>query len=276
MRPTIRLVASDINQTLANQADELTPYTVEVLRALLAHGVSVLLVTGLNPWPARRFVQAIGYGARAISLNGVFLLEDDAFHEGRYADPEVVRAAAELIAAQDFVPLIYGADGVTRYLPIGFNLPTVAALIESRAYQPYCAVETLAALFDVRPVQASVATEDQAAAQALACALEAALGEHAYVIFQPQSPPQPTWVEVNHPRARKDVALLDMAARWGIQPEEILYFGDSLNDLPVFEAIPHAVAVDNARPEVKARAWRETASNDADGVARFLAEWFEL
>ncbi len=67
-----------------------------------------------------------------------------------------------------------------------------------------------------------------------------------------------------------------MARKLGISPDEVLYFGDSLNDLPVFRAFRHTVAVENARPEVKALAWRTTASNADDGVARFLATWFDL
>jgi hydroxymethylpyrimidine pyrophosphatase-like HAD family hydrolase len=54
--------------------------------------------------------------------------------------------------------------------------------------------------------------------------------------------------------------------------EEILYFGDSLNDLPVFELVPHTIAMANALPEVKARAWGLTASNNDDGVARSLSD----
>ena len=273
MMPNLRLVATDIDGTLANAQGELTPYTLRVLRALLDEGFPVTLVTGYNPWPARRYVDAIGHGIRAIALNGVFLLEDGKIKEGEFLDPAVIREAVDIMVAQGYIPLVYGADGITRYWPgQAKGLPYVRNLIATRPYQPYEAVESLEALFAIRPAQVSVCDTEERCAR-LYAALEAAVGERAYVVFLPGTR---AWVEVNHAEARKDVALLALATRLGIAPAEIVYFGDSLNDLPVFRVLPHAVAVGNARPEVKSLAWRIAPTNDEDGVARVLAELFGL
>ncbi len=262
------LVATDIDGTLANDQGVLSDFTVAVLRQVLDRGVPVVLVTGLNPWPTRRYVEQIGHGVRAITLNGIFLLEDGEVHEGFLVDPAVARAAAEYIVAQGYVPLVYGVDGVSRYLPVDGSMAEVAWLIAQRPYQPYRAVESIDALFAVRPAQVSVCDHDARVAE-LYPSLTAAFGDRAYVVY---APGRRAWVEVNHPQARKDVALLALAARLGIAPEAIVYFGDSLNDLVVFRALPHSVAVENARPEVKALAWRIAPSNNADGVARMVAE----
>ncbi len=271
--PNLRLIATDIDGTLANAQGELTPFTLRVLRVLLAEGFPVTLVTGLNPWPARRYVDAIGHGVRAIALNGIFLLEDGEVHEGKFLDPQVVRVAAALMSAQGHTPLVYGADGVTRYWPgPAEGLPYVRDLIATRPYQPYEVVESFEVLFAVRPAQVAVCDTEKRCAR-LYAALEAAVGDRAYVVFQPGTR---AWVEVNHAEARKDVALLALAARLGVAPAEILYFGDSLNDLPVFKVLPHAVAMSNARPEVKSLAWRIAPTNDEDGVARVLMEMFGL
>jgi len=271
--PDLRLIATDIDGTLANAQGELTPFTLRVLRALLDEGFPVTLVTGYNPWPARRYVDAIGHGVRAIALNGIFLLEDGEVHEGKFLDPQVVRVAAALMSAQGHTPLVYGADGVTRYWPgQAKGLPYARDLIATRPYQPYEAVESFESLFAVRPAQVAVCDTEERCAR-LYAALEAAVGDRAYVVFQPGTR---AWVEVNHAEARKDVALLALAARLGVAPAEIVYFGDSLNDLPVFKVLPHAVAMGNARPEVKSLAWRIAPTNDEDGVARVLVELFGL
>jgi hydroxymethylpyrimidine pyrophosphatase-like HAD family hydrolase len=102
-----------------------------------------------------------------------------------------------------------------------------------------------------------------------------ALGNRASVVLQPQ-PSHQAWVEVYHPEVRKAVALLALAARLGIAPEEIIYFGDSLNDLEVMRAVGYPVAMGNALPEVKAVAWRVAPSNNEEGVARVLAELFGI
>ncbi|MEJ5309416.1 MAG: HAD family hydrolase [Anaerolineae bacterium] len=268
----LRLVATDIDGTLANSRSALSDTTVSVLRHLLDRGVPVVLVTGLNPWPTRRYVEQIGHGVRAITLNGIFLLEDGEVHEGFFVDPLVARAAVEFIIARDYVPIVYGADGVSRYLPVEGGMDEVTKLVAERPYQPYRAVDAVDALFAVCPAQVSVCDSDARVA-ALQSSLAAAFGDRAYVVHVPG---RRAWVEVNHPEARKDVALLALASRLGIAADEIVYFGDSLNDLVVFRALPHCVAVDNARPPVKELAWRIAPSNNEDGVARMLAELFAL
>ena len=158
-----RLVTTDIDGTLVNDRQRTdSDDAVRVLRQLLDRGVPVVLVTGLNPWPLRRYIEQIGHGIRAISLNGIFLLEDGAIHEGLFVDPAVARAAVDIVVAQGYVPLVYGADGVSRYLPVDGGMDEVTKLIAERPYQPYQAVESVDALFAVRPAQVSVCDGDSA------------------------------------------------------------------------------------------------------------------
>ncbi len=269
--PTFKLVATDIDNTLIPVDGEPSARTLEVLRALRDREIPVVLVTGLNPWPIRRHLEAIGPDVRAIALNGIFLMEGDEVHAGDFLDPDVAREAAVHVAAQGYVPLVYGEDGVSRYLPTPRGLPyTMRRLIAGRPYQPYTAVNSFKALFDVRPAQLSVCDTEERA-DPLFPVLRDAFGDRAYVVYQPG---ERTWVEVNHPDARKDRALVKLAQRLDVVPEEIVYFGDGLNDLVVFERLPHTVAVANARPEVKALAWREAPPCEEDGVAETLAELF--
>lgn len=270
---TIRLVACDVDGTLANSEGEISPYTCQVLRALHDYGVHIALVTGLNPWVARRHMAAIGPWMLAISLNGTFIFADGAVIDQHLVAPDVARHAAKLMIEEGYTPLVFGTDYVTRYLPTSEeSMREVTRLIAERPYQPYTRVTQFDELFAVAPAQLSVC-ESLARAERLYPLLVQSLGTQAYVVLQPG--PR-SWVEVNHPRAHKHEALLRLAQRLGITDREILYFGDSLNDLPVFECLPYTVAMANARPEVKARAWRHAPSNAEDGVARFLTRFFAL
>ena len=273
MNPTIRLVATDIDGTLADPVSRLTDRTLQVLNAVHDAGIAVTLVTGLNPWVARRYADMIGPWAHAICLNGVFRLNQGHAVPGRYLDPATAREAVALILDQGFVPLVYGDDQVSRYLPRhAEGMGEVAKLISERPFQPYVSVDTPEALFGVRPAQVAVCDTGERG-ERLYPQLSGALGSRAYVVLQPGAR---TWVEVNHLDARKDRSLMALAESLDIAPDEIVYFGDSLNDLPVFENLPYAVAMGNARPEVKRLAWRTTTSNAEDGVATFLAQHFGL
>ena len=269
------LIATDVDDTLVEtQGAPMSEFTLRTLRAVLDRGLEVTLVTGLNPWVTRRYVRAIGDGVRAICLNGIFTLEGGDFRPGRFVDEATARQAVAVTLEERQIPLVYGADGVTRYLiPKGSDRTEFNGLVAEREdFQPFQGVDAVSALFTVRPAQVSVC-DHPARTLSLYHRLREAVGKVAYVVHQPNVR---SWVEVNHPEGRKDVALLAMADRLGVAREQILYFGDSLNDLPVFRELPHAVAVANARPEVKALAWRMTGSAGEDGVARFLRDHLAL
>jgi len=56
----------------------------------------------------------------------------------------------------------------------------------------------------------------------------------------------------------------------GIDPSDVVAFGDDINDLGMLKSAGTAVAVSNAIDEVKVVADHITESNDQDGVAKFL------
>ena len=272
----IKLVATDIDGTLVNDQGEISSLTLNVLQHLLDQDVPVVLVTGLNPWPVKRYVKQIGHSVRALCLNGVFLLEQDDLKPGWFIDPDVAVEAVRLIIEHGYVPLVYGADNVSRYVPGKTEAMTgVTSLVKNRPFQPYVAVDDVNALFVVRPAQVSICDTDGRAARFFP-ELDSAVGDRAYVVYQPTGNSGRSWVEVNHPQARKDIALLDLARRMAISSEEIVYFGDSLNDIPVFNTITYSVAVGNARSRVLDLARRTTQTNNAHGVARFLIDLFGL
>ena len=53
-------------------------------------------------------------------------------------------------------------------------------------------------------------------------------------------------------------------------------YSDSLDDIPMFEMSDECYAVENAVPELKAVATGVIASNEDDGVAKWLIENEEL
>lgn len=83
---------------------------------------------------------------------------------------------------------------------------------------------------------------------------------------------KPYFLECNPLRATKGNALRWCAAHFGFGMDELLAFGDSLNDVSMLEAAGTGVAMANAREDVKAMGFPVCGSNDADGVARYIEE----
>jgi len=82
-------------------------------------------------------------------------------------------------------------------------------------------------------------------------------------------------VEAFDPAVNKWQAILHVAARQGIEPEQIIAIGDDVNDVPMVQNAGLGVAMGNSRPELLAVAKRIIGPNSADGLACFLEELAE-
>ena len=80
------------------------------------------------------------------------------------------------------------------------------------------------------------------------------------------------FAEVTPHGADKGTALARLCAQLDIVAEEVVAFGDNLNDLTMLEWAGRGVAMGNALDEVKAVADETTSTNVEFGVARILEE----
>ena len=78
------------------------------------------------------------------------------------------------------------------------------------------------------------------------------------------------WLSVHPADATKANAIRWLADREGVGMGRVTVFGDALNDLSMFEAAGHAVAVGNAHPELKSVADEEIGPHYEGSVLRFL------
>ena len=60
------------------------------------------------------------------------------------------------------------------------------------------------------------------------------------------------WIEFNAPQVSKAVGIEKLKERLGITTEECMAFGDSYNDLTMFESVGHSYAMSTAKEIVKA------------------------
>jgi hypothetical protein len=77
---------------------------------------------------------------------------------------------------------------------------------------------------------------------------------------------------VNNERATKGEALKQLASHYSIDLRDTVVFGDSHNDLSMFEVAGCRVAMANAAPELKATCDFVTLSHEEDGVAAGLEQ----
>jgi Cof subfamily protein (haloacid dehalogenase superfamily) len=81
------------------------------------------------------------------------------------------------------------------------------------------------------------------------------------------------WLEIAHRNATKYWAAKYIKSYLGA--DQLICFGDNLNDLPLFQAADFCYAMDNAHVDLKKNATGVIGTNDQNGVAEFIRAAFE-
>lgn len=86
----------------------------------------------------------------------------------------------------------------------------------------------------------------------------------------------PSFIEITKKGISKAEPLKKLAAEYDIKREEIMVFGDGLNDLTMVEWAGRGIAMENAHPELRESADEVAQSHTELGVARYLKQYFDL
>lgn len=78
-------------------------------------------------------------------------------------------------------------------------------------------------------------------------------------------------IEINHIEAQKGIAVRELADRMDIDLEDVMTFGDNINDLSMLEITGYSFAMENGAEEAKRVARYLTSSNSENGVAEGIS-----
>lgn len=90
----------------------------------------------------------------------------------------------------------------------------------------------------------------------------------------------PSWtdkpfdIHITNAESTKRHAVGRLIELLGVSPEQTIGVGDGSNDIPLFEAVGHRVAMGNATDELKSRADFITATVEEDGLAKLIESSF--
>lgn len=261
MRRRIDLIALDLDGTLLDERDGVSPGNRRALRRALDAGVRVVLVTGRGADAAARIVHELGLDLPSICAHGALTKDVRSGHTlGHIPVPlalalPMVRYADEhrLDVAVYMEERFLRRAGTTLHMEDmrGPHWREVASLAESMTFAP-----TLVRFMGRR------AAERMRAAFA-----------HFPLHFKHE-----VWGDfeewaVTSPNATKENALAALCARFEIPAERVLAIGDSRNDVPMLRWSGVGVAMGNAPPDVRNAVGRVTARCDCDGVARAIERY---
>ncbi|HRY78573.1 MAG TPA: Cof-type HAD-IIB family hydrolase [Candidatus Izemoplasmatales bacterium] len=264
----IRLVAMDLDGTLFNQHQKISPRNLQAIEALKASDRYVVIASGRTHEDIAALVRPLGLDsypkAFFISYNGVLTAQTFPYREYyrrtiRAAD---VRSIGALVEAAGLYAHIFVQDRV--YLSKGIEY-----VIESDAERMARAERIVASEYagedEVFKVLVLAAPEPLDAFRA---AIPSEF-ERRYTIFKSST----HLLEFVHKEGSKGAALAHLCGILGIPAGEVAAFGDEENDIAMLSFAGLGIAMDNAKPAVKAVAKRITASNRLDGVGEAIERY---
>lgn len=270
------LYISDLDGTLLNGQAELSEYTAASLTRLIQSGAAVTFATARTTETAFEILQGVPFCLPAVLMNGV-VIYDMATGACLHQNPIPLKTVREIKA----ILKEYGVSGFTyRLVETGLmtyyetlDSPVKREFVESRK-EKYGKPFTQVPDFELLPAESTVyfcLLEDKAKLDPVAEALRGRT-DIGYSYYRDVYHPGMWFLELYSAAASKYHAVCWL--RDFLKPEEIVGFGDNLNDLPLFDACDRKYAVENAAEDLKQKADGVIGSNIDDGVARFLEREF--
>ncbi|MFT4201356.1 HAD family hydrolase [Gordonia sp. (in: high G+C Gram-positive bacteria)] len=278
------LVASDVDGTLLDDQNRITPATVDAVTAAARAGVDLVLATGRPPrWiaevtdqlPVPPDLAAARPGGSlvryAVCANGaiVYDLENDRIlHAAELEVPrlrKLIEILDEVLPDAGLAAERAGAsahDSATR--------PFVATSGYEHAWlNPDHELVDDVDLADA-PAVKLLARAPQMRSEEMAELLVPAVGDLAAVTFSTSN----GLVELAVPDTHKASGLLTLAHLRDLPIEAVVAFGDMPNDVEMLRWAHHGVAMGHGHPEAIAAADEVAPSNNDDGVASVLRRHF--
>jgi Cof subfamily protein (haloacid dehalogenase superfamily) len=259
----IRLLLSDVDGTLVRSDKSLSPRTIEAVQRLHAESIHFAVTSGRPPRGMEMLTEPLSLVTPLAAFNGGLLVEPTMEVLEEHTIPDgVVVYALELLSSFGLSIWVYrGAD----WLVLDPDGPHVAREAHTVRFEP-TVVDAFEELTHVAKIVG--VSDDYETVTTAAQTTRDKLGEHVAA-----SRSQPYYLDVTHPEANKGSVALFLAARYGLETEEIATIGDMPNDVLMFAHSGLSIAMGNASDEVQKAARRVTSSNDDDGFAYAVDEF---
>lgn len=289
------LYVSDLDGTLLGSNERTSDFTNRTINELVESGMLFSYATARSYHTARKVTQGLNAKIPVIIYTGAFI-RDNVSGEillSSYFEDDAEALLRELLDAGVY-PLVYamipvdGQKNVSKNVSENFSEKFAENFSENFSekfsYIPDRCSEGMRRFLDTR--------KGDVRERSVSCENELSDGEVFYItcvdeheklaplyeryrdryhcVFSQEMYTKEWFLEIMPPATSKARAVTRLKEHLGC--DRVVVFGDHYNDMDMFEIADESYAVENAVEELKAIASGVIASNDDDGVARFLRE----
>jgi HAD superfamily hydrolase (TIGR01484 family) len=273
------LVASDVDGTLLDPLETVTPRTAGVIAKVLAAGTPFVLVTGRPPRWVTPIARAAGLSGYAVCSNGAAVLDlgagrvvsarnldpvdlHDVTHGLRALLPDIRVAAERTPHDGEDAPHVFATEP-------GFRNPWGNPKDSDGMDAENNEVPT-AEVLGHPATKLLIRHHDLTSGDLAAAARTVVDGTGLEITFSTNR----GLIELSAAGITQATGLAEVCELLEVPAERVVAFGDMPNDLEMLRWAGHGVAMANAHPDVLAAANEVTAPNSEDGVAQVLERWF--
>lgn len=265
------LIATDVDGTLLNTQERITPRTRDAIRAAVAAGATFVLATGRPPRWIPPVVEELGFAPMAVCANGAVVYDAaaDRIVSARTLPVDVLTELAEIA-----VRVVPGAGLAAERIGRTAHDSATPQFVSAPGYEHAW----------LNPDNTEVSYQDLLSAPAVkllvrklgmsSAELAAALGRHVGLLGDVTYSTNDGLVEISPVGISKALGIEEVARPLEVCAEDVVAFGDMPNDVPMLRWAGHGVAMANAHPNAIAAANEVTTDNDDDGLARVLERWW--
>ena len=273
----MELVVFDLDGTLLNRKSEISAFTSETLRLLTENDIAYTVATGRTLHGARAILDGHNFPLPQAYKNGVMIWHPETrnYSSGATLTPAELDNVVSACLGQRLTPFVFTLDedqeSTVYHPPLVSEIEReLVAAISVEEHNHICALDDL-------PRDATVTHVNAIGASNAIIAVLNSVDEESHLVaysgFALEGD-QWRWLDVHHSAASKGGAIEQLKSLLGI--ERIICFGDSDNDLSMFEAADESYAPANANDKVKSAATAVIGHHDEEGIAHFLRERFAL
>ena len=273
----MELIVFDLDGTLLDAKGAISDYTRETLVELSKKGVAYTVATGRTLHATTDLLDGLGFQLPLVFKNGVMIWDpenDDCSHQNFLTLSEIGHVL-EAMMDQRITPFIFTYEPGGRHAIYHQPLQNDIERGLAKYFTSGDGVDMLPA--SAIPADAEITNIGGIGGPDHICRIETMIESEPHLVAYTGTSWKGDdwhWVDIHHSRASKGGAIESLRAQLGVS--RIICFGDSDNDVSMFENADEAYAPENATDVVKAHATAVIGHHDQDGIALFLRERFGI
>lgn len=273
----MELIVFDLDGTLLDGQGKLSSLTRDTLAELAERGVAYTVATGRTLHAARGLLDGHGFRLPHVYKNGVMIWNpaDNSYAHDNFLSLSEVEHVLRAVMAQDVTPFVFTFEPGNHH---AIYHPPLQNDVEERLANEFLRRNEVAILPASQLPAAAEITNISALGPGPAIdAIEVLIEHEPHLVAYAGDAWEGNgwrWIDIHHSEASKGAAVDTL--RDQLKARKVVCFGDSYNDLSMFERADEAYAPANAAEPVLAAASSVIGHHDEDGVARFLRQRFGL